>query len=224
MIRFASAAGALLILAGVAAAAPAAFAPLDLDELASQAADYRHRAALLRKSAGLRERSISEAQQRADQILQSAQADALRKQQLALQGQADAQTNQDAFGLAASFLPGGDSLFKSAVKGGLRVAGNAGVTSAAAGVKGAALEGSDAVTQAHQAAAPLREQAKALEGDKKRLALKADQYEKLADAKELLIAAETLRLRAESAPKSADETDKEVAEARRFVQNQDLWP
>lgn len=214
---------ALLLLPGAAASAAEAFAPLDLDELAQQAADYRHRAALLRKSAGLRERSISEAQERADQIVQSAQADALQKQQQALQNQAKARNDQETLSLAASFLPGGDSLFKSAVKSGLRAAGNAAVVTAGAGVEGAALEGADAVTQAHQAAAPLREQAKALEGDKKRLALKADQYEKLADAKELLIAAETLRLRAEAAPKTTDETDKEIAAARRFVQNQDLW-
>lgn len=223
MIHFARLLGAtVLILSGVATAAADAFAPLDLEELARQVADYRHRAALLRKSAGLRERSISEAQQRADQIVESAQVEALKKQQQALQGQAQAQTDQDTLNLAASFLPGGDSLFKSAIKGGLRVAGNAGVATAGATAKGAALEGADSLTQAQQAAAPLREQAKALEGDKKRLALKADQYEKLADAKELLLAAETLRLRAESAPKTAEETDKEIAEARRFVQVMDL--
>ena len=219
--RLLTAAFLLALCAGVARSE--ALAPLDLEELHGQAADYRRRAALLRKSAGLRGQSISDAQRRADQIIQGAQADALLKQQQALQGQAQAQSNNEILGLAAGLLPGGNSMLKSAVKTGLLGAGQVGMIAAEMNAQGASLEGSTSVSQAHQAAAPLREQAKALEGDRKKLALKADQYEKLADAKDLLIAAETLRLRAESAPASAAESDKELSDSRRFLESMDLW-
>jgi len=215
-------AGVLAFLCGAPLLAQDAYAPLDLDELHRQSADYRHRAALLRRSVGLREQSISAAQEQAEQIVREAQADAVAKQQQALLGQAEAQNNQDALNLAASFLPGGDSALKSAVKTGLRGAGRVGVAAADANAQGAVLEGADAITQAQRDAAPLREQAKILEGDKKKFALKADQYEKLADAKDLLIAAETLRLQAERGAQSSDDEEKEIAAARRFVVNQDF--
>jgi hypothetical protein len=220
-MKFAVAACALVLLAA-SCAAQDAFPPLDLEELHAQAADYRHRAALLRRSVGLRDQKISEAQARADEIVSGAQADALAKQQAALQGQAQAQTNQDALNFAAAFLPGGDSMLKSAVKTGLRGAGNAGVAMADANAAGASLEADDAVTQAQRDAAPLREQAKALEGDKKKFALKADQYEKLADSKDLLIAAETIRLEAEKAGSAGPDAEKALAAARRWLLNLDL--
>lgn len=215
----------LLACAAATSFAQSAFPDLNLEELKEEAADYRHRAALLRKRVGLRDRDISSAQARANAVLRNAQADAEARAQQAAQAQANAQSAQAMADGMASFMGafGGNSFINSAIQGGLRAGGNSAMANANAQAQAAAEEGSAEMQEAAKAAAPLREQAKQLEGEKKRLALKADQYEQLADAKDLLIAAETLRKEAEQSVKSAGEADKVIAASRSLVENMDLW-
>jgi hypothetical protein len=218
------AAGLALAVAG-RLRAQASFPDLDLDALKESAADFRHRAALLRRSVGLRERNMSDAEGRAAQILQAAQADAEQKRQAALAAQQQAGASQAGAdmgaGLARAFL--GNGLFSQALQVGIKTAGSAAVANANAGLNTAAQEGSEELAQAQRSAAPLREQARAFEGEKKKLALKADQYEQLADAKDLLIAAETLRRQAEEAAKTADDADKAISSAKSFVDRMDVF-
>jgi hypothetical protein len=211
-------------------AARSGLVALDLDALREAAADYRQRAALLRRSVGIRQRSISDAESRAAQIVAAAQADAARQQQEAVEAQQKAQSNQQTaqiFGTLLGAFGGslGSNLGK-AIQAGSRIASQAAQNQAAganAGMGAAGAAGSQEVYQAQRDAAPLRDQANKLEGDKKRLALKADQYERLADAKDLLIAAETLRLQSEDEAVAAESADKTIASAKSLVEHMDIW-
>jgi hypothetical protein len=204
--------------------AQSSYPALDLDQLREAISDYRHRAALLRRSVGIRDRGISEAESRAGQIVAAAEADAQRRQQEALEAQQRAQSNQQTAQLLGGLLGAlggsvGGNLGK-AMSMGSKIANQVGK----ANVVGGGAAGDDQeVYQAQRQAAPLREQAKNLEGDKKKLALKADQYEQLADAKDLLIAAETLRLQSEEAIKAADSADKTISSAKALVEHMDIW-
>ena len=223
LLLFASALLALGAAKGLLA--QGSFPELDLDELRQSAADYRHRAALLRRSVGIRDRKISEAEARAGQIVGNAQAQADAQRQQALAAQRQAQANQQAANIGAGFLQafGGNSWINQAVQSGMRSGASAGVANANANAANAMAAGDEEVSQARKAAAPLRDQARLLEGDKKKLALKADQYEQLADAKDLLIASETLRKQAEDAVKSSGEADKVISSSRSFVEGMDIW-
>jgi hypothetical protein len=224
--RLASLGCAVLLLAGAArGVAESSFPDLNIDELKEQAGDYRHRAELLRKKVGLRNRDISAAESRANAAIQSAQADAEARAQQAAAAQASAQSAAAVAGGVADLLGafGGNSYLNTAVRAGLHSGGNAAVAGADAAAQAAAEQGSAEIMAANKAAAPLREQAKLLEGEKKRLALKADQYEELADSKDLLIAAETLRKEAEENVRSAAEADKAIAAARSLIENMDVW-
>jgi hypothetical protein len=219
------AAAALALAAAARLRAQAVFPELDLNRMQETIADYRHRASLLRRSVGIRERGMSDAQSRAAQIVQSAEAEAEQKRQAALAAQQQAAANQANAQAGAAIFGAlfGNSLISNVVQSGLKGAGAAGVAGAEAGIGTAAQESAEEVARAQRDAAPLREQAKAFEGEKKKLALKADQYEQLADAKDLLIAAETLRRQAEDAVKSAADADQTIASGKSFVARMDLW-
>lgn len=201
------------------------FQDLDMDELRQSATEYRRRANLLRRSVGIRQRKISEAESRAGQIVQGAEAQAEQRRQAAANAQRQAQANQATANFGAQLFGQliGNDFLSSAIQAGVKSGAASGVANANAGAANAAAQGEEDVQQAHKTAAPLRDQARLLEGDKKKLALKADQYEQLADAKDLLIAAETLRTQAEEAVKSAGEGDKIISSSRSFVENLDIW-
>ncbi|MDD5657188.1 MAG: hypothetical protein PHF00_08030 [Elusimicrobia bacterium] len=201
------------------------FQALDMAELRQAVAEYRHKAALLRKSVGLRDQRISDAQSRASAIVEEAEAEAARRQQQAVAAQQQAEGGKAGLDFAASLLGqfGGNSFLNSALQSGIRSAGRAQVAAAAAGSQAAFVEGTEDVKQARAYAVPLEQEAKSLEGDKKKLALKAEQYERLADAKDLLIAAETLRHRAQELAGAPAETEKTPEYYRSIVERMDVW-
>jgi hypothetical protein len=217
--------GALVVCAVISVHAEAPLQDLDIEDLRAQAADYRHKAALLRQRIGLRERDISKAQSLADQIVGNAQAQAQAREQAAIDEQNRAANASATMGGLASALGaiGGGGWVKDAVASGMRNAGANAVNSAAADAQAAQNANAAELQQADAAAAPLREQAKNLEGEKKKLALKADQYESLADAKDMLIAAETLRLQAADNIKNADKVSGAITALQNTVQNMDIW-
>lgn len=218
-------AAVLSLAAATDVSAQSSYPALDLEQLREAISDYRHRAALLRRSVGIRDRGISEAESRAGQIVAAAEADAQRRQQEALEAQQRAQSNQQTAQLLGGLMGAlGGSLggnLGKAMSMGSKIANQVGKANVGGG--GGGVGDDQEVYQAQRQAAPLREQAKNLEGDKKKLALKADQYEQLADAKDLLIAAETLRLQSEEAIKAADSADKTISSAKALVEHMDVW-
>jgi len=187
--------------------------PLDIKQILGEAADYRHRAAVLRKLIGVREQKISSMQQQANALIAQSQADAQAQAQAAQQAQANAQSDNAFAGAAASFIgnfvPGGNTIAGQMVQGGLTGMGNA--------------EVNQANGQAQQDADSLTAQAQTFQGEKKKLAYKTKQYEQLADAKDLLAAAEILRLQARKQADSTGAAEQSAAEQKKFVQEMDIW-
>ncbi len=204
-----------------------ALEPLDIQRILKEAADYRHRAAVLRKLIGVREQKISSMQQQANGLIAQAQNDAASQAQSAAQAQSQAQSDNAAMGAAASFignfLPGGNSFAGQVVQGGLNGLGSAAVNQANAQAQNAQAQGSGEVSEAQKDADSLMAQAQTFQGEKKKLAYKAKQYEQLADAKDLLAAAEILRRQAEQQASSSGQADKAAAAQKKFVQDMDIW-
>ncbi|MDE1976601.1 MAG: hypothetical protein KGI84_05015 [Elusimicrobia bacterium] len=202
-------------------------APLDVKQILGEAADYRHRAAVLRKLIGVREQKISSMQQQANELIAQAQNAATAQAQAAAQAQSQAQSDNAAFGSAASFIssfiPGGNSFAGQMTQSALTGMGNAEVSNANAQAQQAQAMGGSEESQAQKDADSLMAQAQSFQGEKKKLAYKARQYEQLADAKDLLAAAEILRLQARKQTDSAGQTGQAAAEQKKFVQSMDIW-
>ena len=201
--------------------------PLDVKQILSEAADYRHRAAVLRKLIGVREQKISSMQQQANELIAQAQNAAAAQEQAAAQAQSQAQSDNAAFGGAASFIgnfiPGGDSFVGQVTQSALTGMGSAEVSNANAQAQQAQTVGGSEESQAQKDADSLMAQAQNFQGEKKKLAYKARQYEQLADAKDLLAAAEILRLQARKESDTVRQTEQAAAEQKKFVQSMDIW-
>ena len=208
-------------------AQPDVMQPLDIKQILGEAADYRHRAAVLRKLIGVREQKISSMQQQANALIAQSQADAQAQAQAAQQAQANAQSDNAFAGAAASFIgnfvPGGNTIAGQMVQGGLTGMGNAEVNQANGQAQQAQAMGGAEESQAQQDADSLTAQAQTFQGEKKKLAYKTKQYEQLADAKDLLAAAEILRLQAQKQVDSAGAAEQAAAEQKKFVQEMDIW-
>ncbi|HVA66958.1 MAG TPA: hypothetical protein VNK24_08535 [Elusimicrobiota bacterium] len=225
--------GLLLSTAAVLFCSVGAFAqpdemqPLDIKQILSEAADYRHRAAVLRKLIGVREQKITSMQQQANELIAQSQADAQAQAQAAQQAQANAQSDNAGLNVVASLvgnlIPGGNSLAGQAVQGGLTGMGSAEVNQANSQAQNAQAQGTAEVSEAQKDVDSLTAQAQTFQGEKKKLAYKTKQYEQLADAKDLLAAAEILRLQARKQADSAGEADGAAATQKKFVQEMDIW-
>lgn len=196
---------------------------VDVSQLQAQASEYRHRADVLRRMIGARERQIGQTQQQADALVRQAQADAQARQAQAAEAAGNAQNTATALNLFSSFIPGGDSLAGSMMKSAYTGVANGMVNQAGAQVQQANAEGAAMVGGAHSDADTLMAQAEQLQGEKKKLAYKAKQYEQLADSKDLEAAGEVLRRRADNAVHNSSEIDKEIAAERAFVQGLTPW-
>ncbi|MHB2026552.1 MAG: hypothetical protein ACYCPQ_07930 [Elusimicrobiota bacterium] len=221
-----------LFIMGVFLACPFLEAQLNFDDLNVQsilalAKDYRHRADVLRRLIGVRERKISFMQEEANGLILQAQNDAQAQAQAAAQAQGQAKSDNAVLGGAASFIgnfiPGGNSFAGQMVQGGLQGLGSAEQSQASAQVQNAQVQGQLENDQAQKNADSLMEQAKNFQGEKKKLAYKAKQYEQLADAEELLAASEILRVQANKEAQSAADMDNKISSQRQFVENLDIW-
>jgi hypothetical protein len=216
-----AAAAALL---GVAAelAAESNFTDLDIPELLASSKEYRHRADVLRKMIGVRERKIGAIQQQSNLLIQQAQAEAQARQQAAAAANSNNQLMGSLLGGLGGMIPGGNMMNNMTAQA-LTTAGTAVSNAGNQQVADAAAQGAQQVGDAHGDADGLMAQAATFDAEKKKLAYKARQYEELADAKDLLAAGEILRLESERQARASAEADKSIDAERQFVKSMTLW-
>lgn len=214
---------AAAMLAGAAdLTAESDFPALDIQELLAASKDYRHKADVLRRMIGVRERKIGAIQQQSNALIAQAQAEA---QARAAAAQANNNSNQlmgSLLGGLGGMIPGG-SMMNDLTSKTLSAAGTAVANAGAAQVADANSQNAAQLGDARGDADGLMAQAATFDAEKKKLAYKARQYEQLADAKDLLAASEILRLDAERAERAIADADKAVAAEREFVRGMSLW-
>jgi hypothetical protein len=216
------AAAVLLLGAAAELSAQSDFPALDIPELLAASKDYRHKADVLRKMIGLRERKIGAIQQQSNALVAQAQAEA---QARAAAAQANNNSNQlmgSLLGGLGGMIPGG-SMMNDLTSKTLSAAGTAVSNAGNAQVSDANAQNAAQLGDARGDADSLMAQAATFDAEKKKLAYKARQYEQLADAKDLLAASEILRLDAERQEKAIAEADKAIAAEREFVRGMSLW-
>ncbi|HXT01001.1 MAG TPA: hypothetical protein VN915_10025 [Elusimicrobiota bacterium] len=213
---------AALLLGAADLTAQPDFPALDIQELIAASKDYRHKADVLRKMIGARERKIGAIQQQSNALIAQAQAEA---QARAAQAQANNGSNQLMGGLLGglgSMIPGG-SMMNNLTSQTLSAAGTAVSNAGNAQVADANAQNAAQLGDARGDADSLMAQAATFDAEKKKLAYKARQYEQLADAKDLLAASEILRLDAERQEKAMADADKAIEAERAFVRGMSLW-
>ena len=215
-------AAATMLLGAADLTAESDFPALDIQELLAASKDYRHKADVLRKMIGVRERKIGAIQQQSSALVAQAQADA---QARAAAAQANNNSNQmmgSFLGALGGMVPGG-SMMNDLTSKTLSAAGTAVSNAGNAQVADANSQNAAQLGDARGDADSLMAQAATFDAEKKKLAYKARQYEQLADAKDLLAASEILRLDAERQERAIADSDKAVEAERQFVRGMSLW-
>jgi len=215
-------AAAALLLGAADLTAQSDFPSLDIPELLAASKDYRHKADVLRKMIGARERKIGAIQQQSNALVAQAQAEA---QARAAQAQANNSSNQlmgGFLGALGGMVPGG-SMMNDLTSKTLSAAGTAVSNAGNAQVADANSQNAAQLSDARGDADGLMAQAATFDAEKKKLAYKARQYEQLADAKDLLAASEILRLDAERQEKAVSDADKAIEAEKQFVRGMSLW-
>ncbi|HEX4046971.1 MAG TPA: hypothetical protein VH309_04015 [Elusimicrobiota bacterium] len=216
------AAAAALLGAGASLTAESNFPDLDIAQLLASSKEYRHRADVLRRMIGVRERKIGEIQQQANALIAQAQADAEARAQAAGAANGQNQAMGSVLGTLAGMIPGGN-MMNNLTSTALSAAGTAVTNAGNQQVADAASQDAAQVGDAKGDADTLMAEASTFDAEKKKLAYKARQYEQLADAKDLLAAGEILRLEAERQSKAIADSDKEIEAERQFVKGMSLW-